>query len=68
MAFGLLARSRASAVAVGPVLGGLLTSGISWRWIFFVNIPIGVAALAVTLRKVDESHNPLARRPDIAGS
>ena len=67
VAFGLLGAITGVAVAVGPVLGGLLTSGISWRWIFFVNIPIGIVALLVTLRKVDESRNPFARRPDIAG-
>jgi predicted MFS family arabinose efflux permease len=40
---------------------------VSWRWIFFVNLPIGVAAFLVTLTKVEESRNPFARRPDIAG-
>ena len=48
------------AVAVGPVLGGAITSGLSWRWIFFVNIPIGVVALLITLLRVDESRNPNA--------
>src|SRR5207237_10353289 len=55
------------AVAVGPVLGGAITSGLSWRWIFFVNIPIGAAALAVTLLRVRESSDPNASRPDLAG-
>jgi predicted MFS family arabinose efflux permease len=55
------------AVAVGPVLGGALTSGLSWRWIFFVNVPIGVAALVVTLTRVTESRAPGARRPDWPG-
>jgi EmrB/QacA subfamily drug resistance transporter len=55
------------AVAVGPVLGGAITSGLSWRWIFFVNVPIGVFALAVTLRQVAESRLPGARRPDWLG-
>jgi EmrB/QacA subfamily drug resistance transporter len=67
VAFGLLGAITGVAVAVGPVVGGLLTSGISWRWIFFVNLPIGIAALLVTLRRVDESRNPFAQRPDIAG-
>ncbi len=52
------------AVAVGPVLGGAITSGLTWRWIFFVNVPIGVLALAITLREVDESRLPGAPRPD----
>jgi EmrB/QacA subfamily drug resistance transporter len=55
------------AVAVGPVLGGALTSGLSWRWIFFVNLPVGALALAVTLAKVQESKLPRAPRPDWAG-
>jgi EmrB/QacA subfamily drug resistance transporter len=55
------------AVAVGPVLGGAITSGLSWRWIFFVNVPIGIFALAVTLREVDESKLAGAPRPDWVG-
>ena len=67
VAFGLLGAITGVAVAVGPVVGGLLTSGISWRWIFFVNLPIGIVALLVTLRMVDESRNPFAKRPDVVG-
>jgi EmrB/QacA subfamily drug resistance transporter len=67
LAFGLLGAITGVGVAVGPVLGGVLTSGLSWRWIFFVNLPIGVVALFVTLAKVEESRNPFAKRPDIAG-
>ena len=40
IAFGVFGATTGVAVAVGPVLGGVLTSGLSWRWIFFVNIPI----------------------------
>jgi EmrB/QacA subfamily drug resistance transporter len=67
VAFGLLGAITGVAVAVGPVLGGVLTSGVSWRWIFFVNVPIGVGALAATLTRVEESRSPSARRPDVAG-
>jgi EmrB/QacA subfamily drug resistance transporter len=67
LAFGLLGAITGVGVAVGPVLGGVLTSGISWRWIFFVNLPIGVLAFLVTLSKVEESRNPFAKRPDVAG-
>jgi len=66
-AFGLFGATTGVAVAVGPVLGGAITSGLSWRWIFFVNLPIGVFALAVTLLRVDESRAPGAGRPDWAG-
>ncbi|MGO8874418.1 MAG: MFS transporter [Acidimicrobiales bacterium] len=66
-AFGVYGAVTGVAIAVGPVLGGVITSGISWRWIFFVNVPIGVVALVVTLLKVDESRNPGGRRPDYLG-
>jgi EmrB/QacA subfamily drug resistance transporter len=66
-AFGVFGAVTGIAVAVGPVLGGVITSGLSWRWIFFVNLPIGIAALAVTLARVDESRAPGARRPDWPG-
>src|SRR4051795_1213935 len=67
VAFGVFGAVTGVAVAVGPVLGGVITSGLSWRWIFFVNIPLGVAATAVTLLKIDESRDPAARRPDWIG-
>src|SRR6202034_1640687 len=53
-------------VGLGPVLGGVITTGISWRGIFLVNLPIGVAALAVTRWRVNESKTPHAPRPDWA--
>ncbi len=67
VAFGVFGAVTGVAVAVGPVLGGVLTSGISWRWIFFVNIPIGVVALAITLTRVVESRDPHPRRLDWIG-
>ncbi|HWK24962.1 MAG TPA: DHA2 family efflux MFS transporter permease subunit [Solirubrobacter sp.] len=66
-AFGVFGAVTGIAVAVGPVLGGALTSGLSWRWIFLVNIPVGIAAFAVTLREVDESRDPHPRRIDWIG-
>jgi predicted MFS family arabinose efflux permease len=54
-------------VAVGPVLGGLITSNLSWRWIFFVNVPLAIAAFVITLTQVVESRNPNARRADWLG-
>src|SRR5215475_65733 len=66
-AFGVFGAVTGVAVAVGPVIGGALVSGFSWRWIFLVNIPVGVVALAITLREVEESRNPHARRVDVVG-
>ncbi|MGI8753065.1 MAG: DHA2 family efflux MFS transporter permease subunit [Acidimicrobiales bacterium] len=66
-AFGIWGSITGVAVAVGPVLGGILTSGLSWQWIFFVNLPIGALAVAITLAKVDESRSRSARKPDWAG-
>ena len=67
-AFGVWGAVTGLAVAIGPLLGGLLTSGLSWRWIFFVNVPIGViAAVVISVLKVSESRAPQASRPDWAG-
>lgn len=67
VAFGAFGAVTGVAVAIGPVLGGVLTSGLSWRWIFFVNVPLCLVAIAVTLWKVRESHDPRAGRPDWLG-
>ena len=53
-------------MALGPVLGGILV-GLSWRAVFLVNIPIGLAAIALTARFVPESRAPRPRRPDPVG-
>ena len=67
VAFGAFGAVAGIAVAVGPVLGGAITSGLSWRWIFFVNVPVGLAAIAITLLRVAESRDPAAQRPDWLG-
>ncbi|HXQ61489.1 MAG TPA: MFS transporter [Acidimicrobiales bacterium] len=55
------------AVAVGPLVGGALTSGLGWRWIFFVNIPLGIVTLAVSLTRMVNISDPGTKRLDIAG-
>src|SRR6202522_1220618 len=67
MAFGIWGAVTGVAAGLGPVLGGVITTGISWRGIFLVNLPVGVAALVVTRWQVDESKTPHASRPDWAG-
>ncbi len=67
VAFGVWGTVTGLAVAIGPLLGGVLTSGLSWRYIFFVNVPIGIAAVAITMTRVAESRSPQASRPDWPG-
>ena len=67
IAFGAWGAVSGLAVAVGPLLGGLLTSGLSWRWIFYLNLPTGAAAVIITLMRVAESTAHNARRPDWPG-
>ena len=67
VAFGVWGAITGLAVAIGPLLGGVLTSGLSWRWIFFVNLPIGILAIAIVVLEVAETRTPHARRPDWAG-
>ncbi|MFD5251798.1 MFS transporter [Streptomyces bobili] len=54
-------------MAAGPLIGGLLVESVGWRSIFWVNLPVGLAALLLTLRYVPESRAPKARRPDPVG-
>jgi MFS family permease len=67
VAFGVWGAVTGLAAAIGPLLGGVLTSGISWRWIFFVNVPISIEAVTIALPKVDESRAAQASRPDWVG-
>ena len=66
-AFGIYGAVIGGAVAIGPLIGGAITSGIGWRWIFFVNVPIGVLAVIITFAKIAESKDPRQRRIDWVG-
>jgi EmrB/QacA subfamily drug resistance transporter len=67
VAFGAWGAVAGIATALGPVLGGLITTEWDWRGIFLINVPVGVLALAVTWRQVTESRSPHAPRLDLAG-
>jgi EmrB/QacA subfamily drug resistance transporter len=66
-AIGVFAAMFGISMALGPVLGGFLVSAISWRAIFLVNLPIGLAAIALAARFVPESRAPRPRRIDPVG-
>ena len=66
-AFGIWGAITGLAVAIGPVIGGALTSGLSWRWIFLVNVPIGVIAVILCILRVQESRQPGHHRVDPIG-
>lgn len=54
------------AVAIGPLVGGAVTQGIDWQWIFWINVPIGLLAVALSARLLPESHGA-AKRMDLRG-
>jgi EmrB/QacA subfamily drug resistance transporter len=68
VALGVWGAVSGGAAALGPILGGLLTQGLDWRWIFFVNLPVSVAAIVLTLRAVGESRGGPGARIDWAGT
>ncbi|MEU8137552.1 DHA2 family efflux MFS transporter permease subunit [Streptodolium elevatio] len=55
------------AVLSGPVIGGAVTEGLAWQWIFWINVPVGALAVPLVLRKVPESRGA-ARRVDVRGA
>ncbi len=66
-AFGIWGATIGIAVAIGPLVGGALTTYAGWRWIFFVNVPIGAACVAGGLRELVESRNEEAGGFDLLG-
>src|SRR3954453_9409644 len=67
MATGVYGATIGIAVAVGPLVGGVLTEWLGWESIFFLNVPIGIAAIAITYTKLRETRDPNASRIDWAG-
>src|SRR6266566_1530509 len=49
------------AVAFGPLVGGAVVDGISWHWIFWLNVPIGLVLVPLALRRLDETHGPIQK-------
>jgi EmrB/QacA subfamily drug resistance transporter len=66
-AMGIYGATIGVAVAIGPLVGGALTDGIGWQSIFFLNVPIGLAAIALTYLKIRESRDPNATSVDWPG-
>src|ERR1700733_3336605 len=67
VAFGVWGAVIGISTALGPVLGGVITTDWDWRGIFLVNVPVGVFAVVVTVLRVEESRSPHPTPPDWAG-
>ena len=67
-ATGIYGATIGGAVAIGPLVGGALTEGLGWESIFYLNVPIGIGAVYLTMRKVRESRDPDARGVDWIGT
>ncbi|HSS74839.1 MAG TPA: MFS transporter [Gaiellaceae bacterium] len=67
-AIGIWAGVSALALAIGPLVGGIITERINWSWVFFINVPVGVIAIAAAFVFIDESRDTSSeQRPDIPG-
>ena len=67
-AIGIWAGVSALALAIGPLVGGLITERLNWSWIFFINIPVGIAGIVAAYLFIDESRDTSSeQRPDIPG-
>jgi EmrB/QacA subfamily drug resistance transporter len=60
-AMGIYGGITGLAVLSGPVIGGAVTQGLAWQWVFWINVPIGLAAIPLVLTRITESHGTRAR-------
>jgi len=67
-ALGIWGATIGGAVAIGPLVGGALTDALGWEWVFLINVPIGIACVAISRLKVEESQNPHPHRVDWTGT
>jgi EmrB/QacA subfamily drug resistance transporter len=61
LALGVWSGVAGLGVALGPLVGGAVIEGISWQWIFWLNVPVGLALAPLAARRLDESHGPPSR-------
>jgi EmrB/QacA subfamily drug resistance transporter len=66
-AIGIWAGVSALALAIGPLVGGLITEHLDWSWIFFVNVPIGILGIAASFVFIDETRDETHERLDLPG-
>jgi len=66
-ALGVWGAITGGALAVGPLVGGVLVDGLGWRWVFLVNLPVGALLVCLTLRSLPESRDPRPRALDLPG-
>jgi EmrB/QacA subfamily drug resistance transporter len=66
-AIGIWAGTSALALAIGPLVGGLITDRLDWSWIFFVNVPVGILAVVASFLFIDESRDSTHVRLDLPG-
>jgi EmrB/QacA subfamily drug resistance transporter len=66
-AIGVFSGVTGLAVLGGPTIGGAVTEGLAWQWIFWINVPVGLAAIMLVLRRIPESTGP-TRRLDVMGA
>ena len=67
LALGVWGAITGAALAIGPVVGGLLVDGPGWRWVFLVNVPVGALLLWLTMTRLPESRDPTPRALDLPG-